>query len=734
MDERLLPVLEAFDPDHILLFKASAQEHEAIRPGTLNIQGNDGKPLTGSAREKAIRDAPPQGLHDPAGGTAREFLVEWLTPFIRLADQGKKLQLHTSITSTGSSGLTVMPELTFTTPHVAVPRTWHGDVALQVGSIIGFRHDGAEGTPQKVADDALLRFGLQGELGDVPTADLWCGTPGEELRRRSQLLDAAVRGVRAGLSDDMGAIVIGDAAEDFSLAMAYRLLLGRGLWVSNQMLDSDSVRKTGVVPVARQWLEDAHEEVGRIPCVSVSMSYTDLEAVAQRIDGDVFRLVPASEDREHLAPGEWPDLRRGLVRKVISEGVGESRSVPVERHDDGTLTMLTPFTPPAPQQSRLNDRAYWYVDIQFHGSIMPTGRGLVDEALKTSKHVDMVRSGADGLSVVTASYGFVPAGAVESAKLSHPTLITLGVRSWVGAMAQQRGLGVRYSQAGRAVQLVARRLGSRRAVIDLIAGDFQRILLKYADDQTSNEERSRRVGAEPGETSGAVVLGLNPYLTFDAMINSTVGGQSSNAAEPLRENLDALQSVGLARMGLILGCDDCGRPSFYGIDDLGQRFRCPLCAADNNLSAARWKKPHAEPVWFYDLHTALRQIASQRGDLPIRAAARLSEPSPNAYGDCSEVEFIRDGSSIAEIDLVAHVGGKVAVVEAKAGATFGNGKARRRQVNKIATVARTVRAERVILATDQTEWPAADTEELERALDYTFKGVPSPVVELMVGL
>lgn len=210
--------------------------------------------------------------------------------------------------------------------------------------------------------------------------------------------------------------------------------------------------------------------------------------------------------------------------------------------------------------------------------------------------------------------------------------------------------------------------------------------------------------------------------------------QESDATVALRDSLDALQGVGLARMGLVLNCNDCGRRSFYGIDDLGQRFRCPLCAAENEMSAARWKKPHVEPTWFYDLHTALRQLASQCGDLPIRAAARLSGQFPHSYGDCSEVEFVRDGATIAEIDLVAHVDGQVVVVEAKAGARLGSGRARGRQAAKIAQVARTVRADRVVLATDQPDWPETDVDKVKQALDHVFKDAPRPAVECMVGL
>ncbi|QAY70394.1 hypothetical protein [Xylanimonas protaetiae] len=733
----LMPVLAAYDPDHVLLFEPTARQWETVEPGRFRINDSDGQALEGDERVRLLAsDAGEFRPHDEAGAIARDYLVRHLTPFIEhWADDGTLLSLAQSIATGEAAELTRAPGVDLAAAHIAVPQSWTSDAALVAGSVLGFRDkDGAE--PEAIDDHEILRYAYGTRSKGSPPAALWVGSASDTVRTRNELLDATVSDLTSGFSREAGVVVVGDTAEDFTLAMAYRLLLGAGIWVTSEMLADERVLNLAVGSVVRDLGWRARNRASHVRCVSASLDEGALTDALLSIESSAIYSIGGIEPKDRLAPTPPPDLRSGLRRKLMVEGVGDQRAVAVEVKDDGTMAMVNAFVPPVPQQSRLADDGYWYVDVAIDGSTMPTGRALRGDALsQPATWPEAVRSGADGLSMATSSRGFIPAGAVLTSRLAHPRLVSLGVQSWVAHMARADGFDVSHSQAGQAARLAERRLGSRPALTDLIASPFHHVLLGF------QQVEPHRAGAPRGAASGdatpsRLLLDKRPYLSFSQML-ALVPDESDVSDKPawLRAQFDLLQDHGLARMGVVLRCEDCGRQSFIGVDDMFQRYRCPLCGASNSLTSARWWKSEAEPSWMYDLHSSLRQIATQRGDLPMRAAARLSASARGTYGDSSEVEFIQNGHSYAEIDLIAHADGDVVIVEAKAGAKLGDTDRRRgRQAAKLARVARTLRADRVVLATDQSSWPEADLVRVRTAVDAEYRGLRVPLVEAMVDL
>lgn len=409
-------------------------------------------------------------------------------------------------------------------------------------------------------------------------------------------------------------------------------------------------------------------------------------------------------------------------------------AVAVERDEDRTMAMVTPYALPSPSAGGLYGKLLppWIVDVVFDDAEMPTGRSVGPENLvvPTSWPESVVRSSKFGIAVVAASHGFVESGAVKSRRLARPRLISLGMKSWAGAMAAERGLTVRSSLPGNNAEVVARRLGSRDALVDLVTGPMHPALKLFAGTDESISKRKRRLDTLPPEVRSLQPrwIGDMPYATVEAMRHAV--GLAS--AEPITDLLDRLTEADLVRRGLTVRCVDCGRESFVPVDRLGRTYECPRCSAVNVLVSARWGGS-VEPPWRYDLHNALRHVMTEHGDIPLMAAKHL-EVSARRYVDVGELEFLRSGAQIAEMDLIANVDGDVVIVEAKSSATLGGAKEAWRTAAKIAEVAYTLHADRVILATDQKSWKESDQGLVEQALGKHFKSFATPRVDLLTGL
>lgn len=711
------PVLEAvhaFDPDHVVLLQASLADHEEVEPGVVDIRGSGGAVLQGEERASALAAGRSFPVPDPVGERAREVVAAVCTPFMTEfeARERHEIRAHIDAESDGSRPWDERDVIPRDATYAAVPRHWRSDVSLLAAALIGIEpHSERQRPDQEPPAGDLARYAHQ-SFGSNPPEELISSastyTSGS-VPTLFEVLDVGVTTVVQGHSRLAGAIVVGDTADDFSLAIAANRLRGFGLWVSTDMLaDTSSAAGALLAPIGYRLR--AAERVGNdVTLTSASLEGEALDEALQKLQAvlEQHALVPIKRPALS-ANGALDWTRKGLHTRVLSEKIGDEFTVPVERDDSGTSTMLTRFALPRPTHPALTrGLPAWYVDVEFTDSVMPTGRGIGPSALRAGRNPEAtnVRSSWTGLSVIAQSYGFVPSGAVLSTAMSKPVLRDLGMFDWVRAMAASNGLRAQFSTPGQHAQLIAQRLGSREALTDLVTGPLNPVLNCFRN-------RAKLSGAKDSEGGDDPIVFLDrvPYLSFERMCSAAPAADRSD----LREQVDHLCRVQLARRGLVLGCTECGRPSFVGVDDLAQAYRCLRCGASNHLEAARWRTG-SEPSWYYDLHGSFRELLSTRGDVPLLAAASL-RTGTRQYGDCAEVEFLDGEKRIAEVDLVAHADGRVIVVEAKAGGSLGAKAERGRSVAKLAKVADVLRADEVVLATPRETWPDSDAEALKAAM------------------
>jgi len=736
----LQAAVRMYDPDHIVALEPSLAEREAIEPGSVQVSGEDGKPLVGDRREELIKNDGNLGWPDPLARRARDRLAAACTTFVEEYD-GHRHSIVQSTNSTGE-GLPGPSASEVIGPHagdyLAVPEDWTSDFALLAAASIGMETDrtrsraAAEPNPLD-----LLRFAL-GVEGAIPTSvpiemlSTSNESPNAPPVGRFQLLDKDLKIVSRGYGRNRGGIVFGDTANDFALAHALRVTRGFGSWIPTGITESELFGDAMGPAVRRQW-HPGRNSAAEYTATSTSMSPSLVDELVVRLNSAMDPYCVTSDPQGRFTPSRTIDWNPGGRRmRVIGHGVGDSFVVPVERSESGTMTMAAPFSLPVAPTPRIKDdsQPYWYVDVEFADGHMPRGRSLSPTALVAGPRADetVARSGQDGITVETQSMGLVVAGAFIAGSMPRPMLRELGVRDWVEAMARAAGLTTRYSTPGQHAHLVASRLGSRSALLDLASGPLRKALESFRFARTGQARNVIKSALDDG-IDRLVVLEDRPFATFARLQYLSPGANT-------RQLLDTLCDVRLARRGLILHCVECGRPSFVSVDNLGQSYDCPRCGATNTLAQSRWRLPEGEPLWFYDLHNSFRELLSTGGDVPLLAGAALRK-STRTYSDCPEVEFLdATGTRVAEIDLIAHADRQLIIAEAKTSSSLGPSAAKRADsAKKLARIAAVLRADVVLLASSaDTPWPPTTVAELEAALSASTGSLETPEVRTMTSL
>jgi len=712
---RFAEIVRAYDPDHIVTLEISFPEYEDLYPGFITFTNvNDEE-----ERRRIIRDAP-GGMDDPAGLRARKIVASWCSP-MRMARLGRDEQVRQPETVTkllkadrkdrygGGLPVAVLPS---PNSRFAASTLWRSDAGMIAAARVGVATAEPHDRPEPGFE--VLDWSIAPMADDAPESLLWTTAPAGQAVEQPDWWFRAGQGllqVSRWHLRDRGAVVVGDTGTDFALALAYDRIIGRGVWLTPALLADDEAYKTRIRPALWTMISDLEQHSSNLVVCSTSLTTRQIARVAERLQEPEYDFQRYGIRYQQVVEREtvqtrFANVERGLLEYVIEEHVGTSVMLPMTEDEDGTLNAMTGLESPVPSDLMYRIGSgkvpYWYVDVSLARDHAPHGRDLPASVLTIEDgpfpQVNL-RPNNDGVTFDPSSMGFVPGGALLAARLGRPRLRALSMRTWVEGMAELHGLGVRLSTPGRQAELVRRRLGSRRDLLDLIGGPSLPMLRAFIPLEKPPEERHL----------DTVVLGLDPYLSWEAIDALLPGGEHETV-----RTIDTLTSARLLRRGVIVNCVECGRPSFLDADKLGQQYECPQCATTNTLVSERWRKGR-EPRWFYDLYATFRELLAKHGEVPILASAALSAKSGRGYEDTPELEFFEadSGKPVAEIDVIASANREVIVVEAKSTDAFQRGK-RAEQTAKLLRVAEVLRADRVVLATTQPQWKQTDVDHLMR--------------------
>lgn len=718
-------VVRAYDPDHVVTLEIRAQEYEAWYPGSISFSN-----VADEEQRLALIRRMHHEMNDPAGLHARETVVSWCSPMrsVRMArdEQVRQMETVTNLRRADRSdryarGLPTAPIGTHSS-RVAASASWRSDAglfsALRVGVANEEPHERSE--PGAEVFDWLIA-----PTSDAPTALIWSNEVEPPASSSGMdwwfLADQRLMQVSRGYLRDRAAVVVGDTGTDFALALAYDRIIGRGMWLTPTLLEDDAWKQY-VRPAIWRTISDLERGAHHIAVSSTSLTQKQLAKISDRLHEPEFTFQHVAE--KGTVQARFAEVERGFLDYVVNEHVGTSVVLPMSVLEDGTRDAMTGLESPVPSDllypNDLGKLPYWYVDVTLSDDHAPRGRDLPAAALMTIEEGTFpevnLRPSKDGVTYDPTSMGFVAGGTLLPGRIGRPRLRALSVRAWVEGMAEAAGLGVRLSTPGRHAELVRRRLGSRNQLLDLIAGPALPMLRAFIPRQAAPKKRD----------TDTIVLGLDPYLSFAAIDALLPGPEDATLAV-----IDALASARLLRRGLILGCLECGRPSFLDADKLGQQYECPQCATMNTLVSERWRKG-TEPTWFYDLFATFRELLARNGDVPLLAAAQL-RATGRAYADTPELEFFEldTKAQVAEVDLIASVSREVVLVEAKVNGEFKSG-TRGDQTQKLLRVAEALRADRLVLATKEDHWKQTDIDHVTRE---AAKASPFPLeTEVLAGL
>lgn len=706
-------VVRAYDPDHVVTLEFSYAEYEDLYPGFITFDNVDDE----EERVRIIRNAHGE-VDDPAGRRARAIAATWCSPMRIRPSRDEGTRRHETIVKLREAdrsdryqrGLTVAV-LPSPNQRFAASTRWRSDAGMIAAARVGV----ATADPHDRPEPGFEVLGWTiAPTTDAPDSLLWSTAhPGQSVEQPDWWFRAGqgLIQISRGHLRDRAAVVVGDTGTDFALALAYDRIIGRGIWFTPALLDDDDAFKSRIRPAVWTLMSELEQNASNLAVCSTSATTRQIARVTERLQKPDYEFERVGIRRQREAGREtvqtrFANVERGLLEYVIEEHLGTSVMLPMAEEEDGTLNAMTGLEAPVP--SNLMYRVgsgkvpYWYVDVTLARDNAPRARDFPASGLTIEDgpfpQVNL-RPSNDGVTFDPSSMGFVPGGALLPGRLGRPRLRSLSMRTWVEGMAELHGLGVRLSTPGRQAELVRRRLGSRRALFDLIGSPSLAMLRAFIPLKRPPEERH----------PDTVVLGLDPYLSWEA-IDALLPGEEGETVK----TIDTLTSARLLRRGLIVNCVECGRPSFLDADKMGQQYECPQCASMNTLVSERWRKGR-EARWFYDLYATFRELLAKHGEVPILASAALSAKTVRGYADTPELEFyeLDGGKRVAEIDVVASTDREVVIVEAKSTDAFPHGK-RAEQTVKLLRVAAVLRADRIVLATTESQWKQTDVEHVTR--------------------
>ena len=710
-------IIRAYDPDHVVSLALPLATWDEWYPGSVPISG-----VKDEVERKQLIANAHQEITGSASDTARDEVASWCAPMrvsrlkrdvgARQRETVKTLRRRTADTDRFRQGFAPAPSPGLEA-RLAAAETWRSDLGLLAAMRVGVADIETEKRPEPPVKglDWFIRA-----ASDAPTSLIWNHDtiPSQHTAGLEPWFTAGQHLIQVNNSylEDQGAIVIGDSGTDFALAVAYDRMIGNGIWLTPAMLADEEVFKHEIQPALWSMLSDFENEARHLVVDSITESETYLKDVAVQLRAPRYQFA---EDGPPEALSEHETVRvgravvtGGYMEWIVNDHVGVPVSIPVTKMPDGSTEALSGLETPVPADLVHPDHSgwvpYWYVDVALGRDQTPRARDFPAHALLVGEGAlpsVNLRASKESVTFDPHSLGFVSAGSFLPGRIGRPRVRGLSMMAWVAAMAEPEGLGVRLSSAGRQAELIRRRLGSRDALLDLATPANVRMLRGFVPlkKRPTPEERDPET----------VVLGLDPYLSFNAMETLLRGTPGETG-----EAVDRLISARLLRRGLALDCVECGRPSFIDADRVGQQFECPQCAALNDLVSERWKGKTNEPKWFYDLYTVFRELLAANGDVVLLAADALRNKS-GTYVDAPELEFydLSSGKAVAEVDVIASVDREVVLVEAKSNGTFTTAK-RGPQTQKLLRVAKALRADRIVLATTKSSWNAQDVNHLTK--------------------
>jgi hypothetical protein len=580
----------------------------------------------------------------------------------------------------------------------------------------------------------LSRSNFVGSLVGVTTRDSAQGDFTTDFDRTTYGLSRVFEG---GPDDRPPALVVwGDDPDDFALAMAWDRIYGNGIWLPDKWWGNTATRPQVITAIDFLASTALHRFQGELTFTSTSLSRKQLSNRIQGCDvGGERRLgepLIRPPDEAMMYPAEA--IRFSRFHKTwfaIGRSNASQWSTAVHEKSGSVEFAMLPPLPDSrlPELNVIEAKAKWHVDINVVGHQIPCTTAVREQDLLAGQQSSLglrIRSSRrGGVSFEAHDSWIVMGGASLEERLTRPFLRYPSLLDWAQARADAHGLSTKLSTAGYRADVLAKLIGSRANLSELIAGELLPALQAFnAKGPTSKEF--------PND-EGCVVNG-EAYLNFAGMCEKA--GIDVDAAA--RDQIDELVRAGLLHRGLIVNCAACAHVAFVPVEDVATTIRCQRCRTDNPLTRERWHLPDDEPRWFYDLHPTARAFlkSSANGHVPLLLSRHLRTRSQWHFTDAPEFELIKNGTPVAETDLLALYDRRLISAEAKTTNALGKNRTERNDAaRKRVLAAEVLVTDQIVLATTKDSWEKASVESMKSAISAEdwHSGVP-PRLRIVTGL
>jgi hypothetical protein len=512
--------------------------------------------------------------------------------------------------------------------------------------------------------------------------------------------------------------VIGETADDHALALMCDRLFHHAAWVPTHLLAKDAPLG-GAVRTALYMLRNvtgAPDRPTLVTSISEPSAVVDSVAVSLNTMFEAYAAggepIPDPRGAESIAAASLA-AERG--RSILADPSSFSlrRSVPVA-DEAGDVAVLTPVVLPSPQAvERVQADLDWYVDVWMPGQQLPARTSLSSDCLQqTPPGIPdaIVRASRDGLTFASPNFGFVMAGAPPEGRLALPLLRFPSADALFAELAVAANAHIERSPAGRRSAIAVEMWGSFKAVASDLAGPVRNLLNAFLPPSVA--EGDYEIGYE--------IRGDGFVALEDA---AEVLSVESNEA---RDIVDRLLALNVLRRGLLLYCARCRVYAFYRIEQVGQTFECHSCGHVSPLSRGQWYIKDTEPHWYYSLDQVVHDLLTEHGDVPLLAAANLSEHASSALW--SPELIVTDNSGSVEIDLCLVVDGRIIIGEAKSNGTLRGDKGTQEVARRLVHAAQLLSADEIVLATSQPTWAKGTLSSVQDAVSTSWTRGPQPFI------
>ncbi len=512
--------------------------------------------------------------------------------------------------------------------------------------------------------------------------------------------------------------VIGETADDHALALLCDRLFHRAAWVPTHLLAENAKLRSAV----KTALYELQHVAGAADRPTLITSTSEPSTVVDSLAADLSTMFGL-----YYADGQpMPDTRRpesidpvSLAteggRSILADPTtfSLSRRIPVT-NDAGDVSMLTPVALPMPEAvEHLGTDLHWYIDVWMPEQQLPARTSISGECLQQSSAPfpeAIVRASRDGLTFASPNFGFVMAGASHEARLAQPLLRFPTADVLFAELAAAANAQIARSTAGHRSAIAVEMWGSLGAVATDLTGPVRKLLNAFFPPR----------GVEGNYDIGYEIRGYGYVALEDAVKVLSV------EAHEARSTIDRLLALNVLRQGFLLYCARCRSYAFYRIDQVGSVFECHACGHASQLSLGQWYSKDPEPHWYYSLDQVVRDLLATHGDVPLLAAADLSQRASSVLW--SPELAVTDDSKSVELDICIVVDGRIIVGEAKSNRKLKGDKGTEDVARRLTHAAQILSADEIVLATSQASWARDTISAVNDAVAQSWTRGPLPLI------